>query len=438
MERINAFILLMEFLEINQIDYSVLGNSNEYGTIIESDIDIVICKKDFDQITKIILKFCTVNKFILVQIKKHESTACAYVLHLDNNVYFQIDFCHDFLINGRLYFTADSLLQNKHYAVKTFTFFTLTFHYEFVYYLVKRIDKRNIEPQQFAHLQECWKKAGNQILLLLVTYFSNYSIQIIKATFDENNLKFLQDNILQLRIDLFANHKIMLRHKILDLVRLMQKLLKPPGIIIAILGCDGAGKTTLVKELKKQFQFCFNNKTSYHLYPGIIFKQKIVPSFNNPHVLKKRGKVLSFLKLLLFIPEYFIGFWVKLFPRLVGAELIIFDRYFIDIQADPLRYRNGLGLKTTGVINKFIPQPNLWILLDLSPESLLNRKAEIGPDMAFKLRANYLKVAATLPNCLIINAENTINKTVDDASNFIIKHMQQRITNNQSDKMIQR
>lgn len=430
MTRIKAFFLLIKFFEIKKIDYCILGNSKDYSLTIDSDIDIVVNKKSFDIIKGVVLEYCSINNFKLIQIKKHESSACAFVLQLDRKTFFQIDFSHDYLMNGRLYFKAQRLLKNKILPLTEPSFFVLSFPYEFVYYLIKKVDKNKIESNQFEHLLSCWKIDKVQILLLLSNYFSSNSLLIINEVFDENDLNMLVSKMKFLRNDLFTKKRILFRHRILEIYRLFSKAFNPPGVIIGILGCDGAGKSTLVRELKSQFKFCFYNHTSYHLYPGIIFKQKIVSALNDPHVNKKRGKILSFLKLLLFIPEYFIGYWYKIFPKIMGAELIIFDRYFIDVQADPLRYRNGVSVKTSGIINKFIPQPHLWLLLDLDPEILLKRKAEISFDMAVQLRANYLNIAATLPNCLVLNAENSVPEIVANASDFVVNYMHKRVSNN--------
>lgn len=430
MSRIKAFFLLIKFFENNNIDYCILGNSKDYGSLIESDIDIVVNKNTFDKIIVPVLEYCTVNNFKMVQIKKHESSACAFVLLIDNNTFFQIDFCHDFLMNGRLYFKAQVFLDNKILPVAEPFFYILNNHYEFVYYLIKKIDKKQIEPIQFIHLLTCWKVDKIQILNLLNCYLSKESILIINEVFDNNNIALLNEHMDFLRINLFSKKQIQLKHRILDVLRLMGKAFNPSGLIIGILGCDGVGKTTLVSELKNQFQFCFHNHTSYHLYPGIIFSQNDTGANIDPHDQKKRGKILSFFKLLLFIPEYFIGYWYKIYPKLIGVELIIFDRYFIDILADPLRYRNGVSFRTSSIINKFIPQPHLWILLDLAPEILLKRKAEISYDMAIMLRANYLQIAATLPNCIVINAEKSVDETVYDVSRFMVTFMCNRVLKN--------
>lgn len=427
MNRIKAFFLLIKFFKNKNIDYCILGNSKDYALLIESDIDIVVNKETFNHLISPVQEYCSINNFKLVQIKKHESSACSFVLQLDNNTFLQLDFCHDYLRNRRLYFKAQPLLNNKILPVSEPSFYVLVNHYEFVYYITKKIDKNQINLQQFNHLLSCWKIDKVQILLLLNSYFSKESLQIINGIFDHNDFNLLTEKMNYLRSDLFSKKKIRFKHQILEVFRLIGKAYNPPGLIIGILGCDGAGKSTLVKELQNQFQFCFQNYSSYHLYPGFIFKHNSVGDFNNPHVQIRRGKVLSFFKLLLFIPEYFIGYWYKVFPKIMRVGLIIFDRYFIDILADPLRYRNGVSQKTSGIINKFIPQPHLWLLLDLSPEVLLKRKAEISYEMAVHLRKNYLQIAETLPNCLVINAENTVSETVNAASSFVVNFMHKRI-----------
>ena len=432
MSRIQAFFLFIQFLDCKKIEYCILGNSKDYSSSIESDIDIVISKKTFNKVEAPVLEYCLIHNFKLIQIKRHESSACSYVLQIDKNTFLQLDFCHDYIRSQRLYFKASQLLNNKILSLCDPSFYILANHYEFAYYFIKKIDKNQINTVQFDHLLSCWNIDKVQILLLLKAYFSSEFLQTIDEIFKDRDFNHLTVKMGHLRKDLFSKKRIKLKHRILEVSRLMGKAINPPGLIIGILGCDGSGKSTLVRELKNQFQCCFQNYTSYHLYPGIIFKQKVVGALNDPHFKEKRGKFLSFLKLLLFIPEYFIGYWYRIFPKIMRVELVIFDRYFIDVQADPLRYRNGLSVKTSGIINKFIPQPHLWFLLDLDPEILLKRKAEISFNMAVQLRANYLKIASTLPNCYVLNAENSVSEIVSDASGFVVNYLQKRIPNQPS------
>jgi thymidylate kinase len=216
-------------------------------------------------------------------------------------------------------------------------------------------------------------------------------------------------------------------------LKLLRGTLRPSGLVVGILGRDGCGKSTFVTEMASVLNPYFGGTYTFKKFPGLlykgeIFKKKESYDFSKPHYYKERGRIASFAKLNILLIEFLFGYWMKIFPLKVKSQLVFCDRYFIDIFADPLRYRIKGNKFVIKLFHFILPQPDLWIILDLPSDILLKRKQELTYEMAEKLRYEYLNLQNLLPNCTVINNEEEIKKTVSNASTVIFKYMQQKIT----------
>ena len=139
------------------------------------------------------------------------------------------------------------------------------------------------------------------------------------------------------------------------------------NIIIALMGVDGSGKTTIAKELKK----IFKNSKYLHLKPYILFQDRRTV-IKNPHYQKKSSFIISLLRLLSWLISYKIFFFLK-----QNKNIFFFDRYAHDILIDPLRYKLSLPRSLTKIILSFFPKPDLWIFLNPSLKIIESRKSEL-------------------------------------------------------------
>jgi CelD/BcsL family acetyltransferase involved in cellulose biosynthesis/thymidylate kinase len=212
----------------------------------------------------------------------------------------------------------------------------------------------------------------------------------------------------------------------------IKEAIKPSGLVIGILGRDGCGKSTFVTEIASTLGTRFEGTTTFKkfpmlLYKGEIFKKKEPYDFSKPHYYKERGRIASFIKLNILLLEFLFGYWLKIFPLKAKSQLVLCDRYFIDVLADPLRYRIKDNQFFIKLYHYLLPKPDLWIILDLPSEVLLKRKQELTYEMAEHLRYKYLNLQKLLPNSIVINNEQEIEKTVNNASAFISNYMDQKI-----------
>ena len=84
--------------------------------------------------------------------------------------------------------------------------------------------------------------------------------------------------------------------------------------------------------------------------------------------------MISFLKLLYIVIRYNINWLTSIYFRYISSTIFLFDRYFIDLYADPKRYRVNLGLNWIKIAYKFIIKPDIIIILDVKPKILKSRK----------------------------------------------------------------
>lgn len=155
------------------------------------------------------------------------------------------------------------------------------------------------------------------------------------------------------------------------------------GLIIACIGPDGAGKSTLCAALKKRLQdYPFRKIKMYHgtfgLFPelqqlrsAILFrrnqKDSPLPVYNLP---SQNSSLRSFIHLLYYGIEGIVA-WPSVFWGLLRGDVFLFDRYFYDFA---IPGRNQLLFR---ILQKVIVRPHAVFLLVSSPEEIYRRKPEI-------------------------------------------------------------
>jgi len=439
------FKLLLEFFEKNRIIYALLGPLDQHlNSKEDGDIDFVISRKNFKCISQQIEKFCNENNLILVQMRKHERTACIFTLSYYNTQlkkieYFKIDFCTEYSKRGRYYISCPELLENRFYNQEA-NYWELNDTYSFVYYLIKKIDKKRITQKQFLQLIVYWTIAKPAIIEKLKKFFNEECVNTLIKSFDEKNINYFTAKLEYLQDDLYKKISRRSTDIISAKLRMLKAAFKPSGIVVCVLGRDGSGKSTFVNEMINAMKPYFSKTEKFHTFSGLIYRRGIFQrnrreiskrknsfTHSDPHNQKIRNLYTSFLKLNLFFTESLFGYWFKIFPRKVKSHFIVFDRCFIDVLADPIRYRIKTNKNYIKTLHYILPKPDIWIILDLPTDVLFTRKQELDYETAEKLRHAYLNLDRFLSNCIVINNEGEIKETVKKASTFILNYMHEKV-----------
>src|SRR5690606_1969543 len=105
-----------------------------------------------------------------------------------------------------------------------------------------------------------------------------------------------------------------------------------------------------------------------------------------------RGRLGTTAKLLMFLVDYWLGYWLQIRPLLLRSTLIISNRYYDDILVDPLRYRIDRPRRFVRLLLAWIPRPELWLVFDAPGEALQPRGSAPPPAEAGRLRSEYRRV----------------------------------------------
>lgn len=137
-------------------------------------------------------------------------------------------------------------------------------------------------------------------------------------------------------------------------------MLKPPGILIAFEGVDGAGKTTQVALAARSFrQAGFSVVTTKEPTDG-HWGTRLRESATT-------GRLSPEEELALFIRDRREHVDTFLRPALERGDIVLVDRYYFSTAA----YQGARGADVESVLDQnetFAPQPDLLVLLDVAPE----------------------------------------------------------------------
>ena len=245
-----------------------------------------------------------------------------------------------------------------------------------------------------------------------INQFNDDDLQELKAYFDQIGAPEVFHFLVKRDFDSAAQHIFVNRGRIwlhifsrspaqtvFNLVmtawRKLVYLVAPPGIFIAIVGPDGAGKSTLISAIQNTVGIWTAKELIrvQHWRPGFLKplaayrRVSWTPAGANEHQSNGLAEVSiggsrapffsSLMRYIYYIFDYTLGYWFVSRRILAQEGIVICDRYVDDyIIAPEVRSRIGLPMLAKRIIARIVPRPSHKFYLRGKPDLLYSRKSE--------------------------------------------------------------
>jgi thymidylate kinase len=414
-------------LDASGVRYCVVGNTAELPRIPVNDVDLVCLPGDQAPIRAVIDALAARFGGCVAQALQHEANANYHVLRLRPDagpVYLKIDVCTDYVVEARTLLTAAWLIEGRRKAPGA-VFYTCAPEREFAYYLTKKISKGRADDKALSHLSALFAEAQTACRSVLVSTWGGDDAALIEKAVVSRDWRPIEPRVQSLRRKVRAKHTREISLVFAELKRVIGRVFWPTGFVVAVLGPDGSGKSTLLDLLENGLAPLGRSVARFHLKP--VKSLASGTPVSDPHAKEPRGAFLSTLKLLYLASQYVTGWWTNVWWLRRRSGIVLFDRYFQDILADPRRYRNGAPASIVRLIGSLVPRPDLFLILDVDPEIARSRKAEVSLAEGRRQRGAYQAIATATPNARLIDANPSAALVALQCEDIIVKNMAERL-----------
>lgn len=299
---------------------------------------------------------------------------------------------------------------------------------EFRYLLMKKVFKGSISRSQQSRLKALRGELGADEADRIVKelFGPTWAPKVVEALREESFHELLAPLARHVRLHRLVRSPFQtVSYWFGDALRGVKRCWQPTGFFVSVLGPDGVGKSTLLDGLEGQ-RHLFRRCARFHWRPMLVGGPGRRRGMVSPRSAPPHGLWRSLLGLGLQIADYWLGYLLLLLPALVRSSLIIFDRYYYDMPADPERYRYGGPRKLLELLCRAVPRPDLTLLLDAPADVIVARKDELTLPEAAHLRASYLAIREGVANLHLLDAAQPAEAVLAQANRIIFDEMARR------------
>jgi thymidylate kinase len=211
----------------------------------------------------------------------------------------------------------------------------------------------------------------------------------------------------------------------------LTRLTRPTGLHVVITGPDGSGKSTVAGALPDVMRGPFRRHKHIHWRPGLlprlgalIGQSKGDPSL--PHARSPYGSRLSLILLTYYWLDFALGSLVRIWPWRIRSTLVLVERGWWDFAVDPVRYRLRVSQRVVRALGRFLPSPDLLVILDASTEALLERKRELPHEELAKQLEAWPRAVPEGIRRVRINASQDTKTVLHDVKDEIVQLLEAR------------
>jgi Phosphotransferase enzyme family len=167
-------------------------------------------------------------------------------------------------------------------------------------------------------------------------------------------------------------------------LRVVRRVARPTGMAVCVVGPDGAGKSTVTNALLVEARGLFRRTVRLRQRPGFLpppgrVLARDARDVTRPHEAAPSGVSGSLARLLYLWFDSLLGWLPRVAVPRVRSSLLVFERGWLDLVVDPRRYRLSSPSAVAYGLSRFLPKPDIILLLEADADEARERKAELAP-----------------------------------------------------------
>lgn len=180
----------------------------------------------------------------------------------------------------------------------------------------------------------------------------------------------------------------------------LRSLFTKRGLIITFSGVDGAGKSTIINDIKQRIEKKLRRQVVVIRHrPSLLpiisalkhgkAKAEQISVSNLPRTGNNNNILSSFLRFMYYYTDYIIGQFYVTIKYVWRGKIVLYDRYYFDFINDAKRSNISLPTEWVKFGYTFLIKPDLNYFLYADPEIIYNRKQELDKNTISKLTDLY-------------------------------------------------
>jgi thymidylate kinase len=421
---------LFRLLDESEVRYCVLHSWEKLPEELPNDLDLAVHPQDKHRLLSVFGRLKR-KGYIFFQCLNHSKNGHFFVFAWTQGTDVKtaaVDIIFDHRRSGLVLSTSDKILAGRKWHGE---FWISSPQAEFAYLLAKKAWKGKASAQQSRRLKELAEELGPSVAENIAgeIFPQEWKHRAVHACLNESLATALVHARAKFWKTAWSRHLLQsVVYLAADCHRIVRRWFEPTGVLVAIMGPDGAGKTTVIAGLEATLRLGFWGRSRlFHWRPQVLFRKKDTGINTTPHARAARNKFLSMAHLSAFFLDHWCGYLFVVRPLLARSNLVLFDRYFHDALVDPQRYRYGGPAWFARLLSRLVPQPDLVVLLDADNHLVLSRKKELPFHEIDRQRRAYSQLRFTRAPQIVVNTESGIESAIQESAGAVTEFMSQRL-----------